>query len=123
MKEETPEKHRENADLDRFDGPLAAPAHHRLVYEDERVRIVEFRVPPGDFVPVHTHRYATLNYVVAHSDFVSYDADGRPKFDSRTGPSAIREGEVFRLAPYPPLHAVENVGDSELHGLSVEFKD
>ena len=111
------------AELAALDGVEAAPDHHRLVYEDERVRIVELRVAAGERVPVHTHRYATINYVVAHSDFVSYDAEGRRKFDSRTDPTEIREGAVFRLPPFPPLHAVENVGEREIRGLSVELKD
>ena len=106
-----------------LDGVVAAPDHHRVVYEDERVRLVELRVPPGDLVPVHTHRWPTINYVLGWSDFQSYDAEGRLKLDSRTDASEIREGAVFRLPALPPPHAVKNVGDRLLLGISVELKD
>ena len=108
---------------DRFDGPVAAPEHHKVVFENERVRIMEFRVPPGDLVPAHTHRWATINYVVSLSDFLSYDADGNLKLDSRSGQFGGKEGEVFCLPPFPPLHSVENIGEGEIRGLSIELKD
>lgn len=106
-----------------LDGPVAAPEHHKVIFENERVRVVELRVKPGDTIPVHTHRWATVNYVVNHSDFLSYDADGNLKHDSREAQSEIKEGAAFFLPSFPPLHSVENIGDSELRGVSVELKN
>ena len=83
------------------------------------MRVVELRVKPGEYVPVHTHRWATVNYVISLGDFLSYDADGNLKFDSRTGPADLREGAVFCLPPYPPPHSVKNIGASEMHGIAV----
>jgi hypothetical protein len=57
------------------------------------------------------------------SDFVSCDADGRVKLDTRTGAGGFEPGHVFCLPAFPPLHDVENVGDRMLRGLSVELKD
>src|SRR5215203_6659464 len=105
----SPKKNKsERIDADGFDGPVAAPEHHKVIFENERVRIMEFKVPPGDVVPAHTHRWATINYVVSLSDFLSYDADGNLKLDSRSGQFGAKEGEVFCLPPFPPLHSVEN---------------
>jgi quercetin dioxygenase-like cupin family protein len=105
-----------------LDAPLAAPEHHRVIFENERVRVMELKVDPGEVVPVHTHRWTSVNYVVKHSDFLSFDADGNVKLDSRTDNSEIKEGAVFCLPPYPPPHSVENIGTSKLHGISVELK-
>ena len=106
-----------------FDGPVAAPEHHKVVFEDERVRIMEFKVKPGETVPAHTHRWATINYIFRLSDFLSYDADGNLKLDSRIAQFGTKEGEVFCLPPFPPLHSVENIGNNEMHGISIELKD
>jgi hypothetical protein len=106
-----------------FDGPIAAPEHHKVIFENEQVRIMEFRVQPGETVPVHTHRWSTINYVLSLSDFLSYDADGNLKLDSRTGNFGTEEGEVFCLPPFPPLHSVVNIGTGEMRGISVELKD
>ena len=123
MKNEHQENNINHLDMERFDAPLAAPEQHKVVFENERMRIIEFKVKPGEFVPVHTHRWASVNYVLRLSDFLSYDADGNLKLYSRTGGFGGREGEAFCLPPFPPLHAVENIGEREMHGISVELKD
>ncbi|HEY8563748.1 MAG TPA: hypothetical protein VIL74_25440 [Pyrinomonadaceae bacterium] len=105
-----------------LDAVVAAPAQHRVVFENERIRIVEFKVRPGEFVPVHTHRWASVNYVLKLGDFLSYDVAGNLKLDSRTGNTAIKQGGVFELPPFPPPHAVRNIGDAEMHAISVELK-
>jgi hypothetical protein len=35
---------------------IAAPRPHKRMFENERARILD-RVPPGETVPVHTHRW------------------------------------------------------------------
>jgi quercetin dioxygenase-like cupin family protein len=109
--------------LDSLDGVIAAPEHHRIIFENDRMRVTELRVKPGDRVPVHTHRWASVNYVLKLGDFISYDAEGNVKFDSRGGESEINQGAVFCLPPFPPPHSVENIGAVEMHGISVELKD
>jgi quercetin dioxygenase-like cupin family protein len=116
-------KKTETLNLESLDGVIAAPDHHRVIFEDERVRVVELRVKPGETVPVHTHRWTTINYVVSHSDFLSRDADGNIKLDSRDGQNEIKEGAVFCLPPFPALHSVENVGAHELRGITFELKN
>ncbi len=106
-----------------LDAAIAAPEHHKIVFENERVRVTDFRVKPGEIVPAHTHRWASVNYVLSLSDFLSYDGDGNLKLDSRTGKSDIKQGAVFCLPPFPPPHSVENIGESEIHAVSVELKD
>lgn len=106
-----------------LDGVIAAPEHHKVIFENERVRVVELKIKPGETVPVHTHRWATVNYVVNPSDFLSCDAEGNIKLDSRTGQTDIKKGGVFYLPPYPAPHSVVNVGTSEMHGIAVELKD
>ena len=36
---------------DSLDALVAAPRHHKLLFENERVRVLEVRIPPGDLVP------------------------------------------------------------------------
>lgn len=123
MKNENKEENTPPVYPEECDGPIAAPDHHKVVFEDERVRITELRVKPGETVPVHTHRWPTINYVIKLSDFCSYDADGTLKLDSRIGNFQGKEGEAFCLPSFPPLHSVKNVGTIEMHAISVEVKD
>jgi quercetin dioxygenase-like cupin family protein len=116
MKDENRENQTNQKHLESYDAVRAAPEHHKIIFEDERVRIMNFRVKPGEFVPLHTHRWASLNYVVSLSDFLSYDVDGNLKLDSRTGQFAGKEGEIFSLPAFPALHSVKNVGETKCTG-------
>jgi quercetin dioxygenase-like cupin family protein len=39
----------------RMDGPLAAPANHKVVFENDNIRIISVEVAPGASEPYHTH--------------------------------------------------------------------
>ena len=81
--------------------------------------MLDTRIPVGDTVPVHTHRWPGVYYTVRFSHFIRRDGDGNVLFDSRTV-----EGErpmAAWLECLPP-HSVQNVGDAEIHLVSVELK-
>jgi predicted metal-dependent enzyme (double-stranded beta helix superfamily) len=39
------------------------------LFEDDRVRVLDGRVAPGSTVPVHTHRWGGVVYILATSEF------------------------------------------------------
>jgi hypothetical protein len=106
---------------DELDALRAAGEFHRLIFENERVRVLEVRIGPGKKVPVHTHRWPSVVYTQSWSDFVRRDGEGNVTFDSRRagGQSAMPEAQW--LGPLPP-HSVENVGTQEIRLFSVELK-
>jgi hypothetical protein len=104
-----------------LDALIAAPQYHRLLLENESVRVLDATIPPGHTVPVHTHRWPSVSYVLSWSDFVRRDEAGRIIADSRTmAPPA--PNTTLWLEPMPP-HSLENVGQSELRVISVELKN
>ena len=107
---------------DSLDAIVAAPEHHEVLLENERVRVLDSRIKPGDTVPVHTHRWASVLYILGTSDFIRYDPEGNAVFDSRTKESSIEAGTVTWSAPLS-AHSVENVGDNEIRVISIELKD
>ena len=40
-----------------LDALIAAPKQHRLLLENDRVRVLDTEIAPGDRTPVHTHRW------------------------------------------------------------------
>lgn len=107
---------------DSLDAVVAAPKHHRLLFENDRVRVLEVRIPPGDTVPVHTHRWPAAIYVARQSDFLRHDGEGNLLFDSRTVGSAPKEPVAQWTPPLPP-HSIENIGDTEILLISTEVKE
>jgi len=101
---------------------IAAPDFHTVLFEDDRVRVLDGRVPSGATVPVHTHRWGGVLYILASSDFVRRDPDGNVLADTRILKSTPILGTAVWGAPLTP-HSLENVGSEEFRTLTVEMKD
>jgi hypothetical protein len=104
---------------DPLDALVAAPEHHRLIFENAQVRVLDTRIAPGDRTPVHTHRWPAVHYVVSWSDFVRRDAAGAVLADTRG--KVPPPPEALWGEPLPP-HSLENVGETPIHIISTELK-
>ncbi len=101
-----------------LDALVAAPKHHRLLLENDRIRVLDTEIAPGERTPLHTHRWPAVHYIVSWSDFVRRDADDATLVDTRgREPSS---GALWGL-PLGP-HSLENVGSSPIRVISVEIK-
>jgi len=107
---------------DSLDALVAAPAHHQLLLEDQRVRVLHTCIPAGDVVPLHTHRWGGVAYLQSWSHFIRRDEDGQILFDSRQAGDPPKSPCAQWLQPLPP-HTVENLGPSEISILIIELKD
>jgi hypothetical protein len=107
---------------DDLDAMTAAPGFHTVLFEDDRVRVLDGRVPPGATVPVHTHRWGGVLYILGSSDFVRRDPDGNVLADTRALKSTPITGTAVWGAPLTP-HSLENVGNEEFRTLTVELKN
>jgi hypothetical protein len=105
---------------DSLDALVAAPRHHKLVLDNDRVRVLATRIPAGDLVPVHTHRWPAVYYTIAGGDFIRYDGEGNVLLDTRIHPHP--PGQPARFIESLPPHSIENVGTSVIHLISVEVK-
>jgi hypothetical protein len=104
-----------------LDALSAAPRHHTLLLETDRVRVLETRIPPGEFVPLHTHCWPSVLYVLSWSDFIRRDGSGAVLLDSRTAGRGRSPPSVVWSEALPP-HSLENVGAAEIRVISVELK-
>lgn len=107
---------------DDLDALRAAPEHHTLLMENERVRVLETHIPPGEVTAVHTHRWPSVYYILSWSDFVRYDDQGKILVDTRKLDSGSTPPNTLWSEPLPP-HSLENAGESEIRLISVELKD
>lgn len=104
-----------------LDALRAAPDQHRLVLENDLVRVLDTRIAPGERTPVHTHRWPAAHHVMSWSDFVRRDDSGVVLLDTRASGVAAARGDVLWGEALGP-HTLENVGDQPLHILSIEIK-
>jgi hypothetical protein len=106
---------------DELDALVAAPEHHTLLLENERVRVLETRILAGETTAIHTHRWPNVQYVVSSSDFVRRDGKGSVLLDTRSADLRPEARATLWSEPLPP-HSIENVGDTDLRVIMVELK-
>ena len=108
--------------VDQLEAMTAAPDHHEILLENERARVLDTRVAPGERTPIHAHAWPAALYVISWSDFVRRDARGAVMVDSRDWEKQPAVGESIWIPPLPP-HSIENVGTAELRLIAVELKN
>lgn len=96
-----------------LDAMTAAPDHHRVLLENDRVRVLDTRLASGDTTPVHEHAWPAVLHVLSWSDFVRIDREGNVVLDSRATGMNPQPGTISWSQPLTP-HAVRNLGAHEL---------
>jgi len=96
------------------DALQAAPDVYKLLMENDRVRVLDVRVKPGEKTIMHSHPDRVV-YVL--SDHIL-------KFTSEEGESKeleLKAGQVLWIEA--GAHTTENTGMTEAHNLAVELKE
>ncbi len=90
------------------------------LFENERVKVWDFVLEPGDTFAMHTHRRDHLIVVVEGGDLVVRYADGRTQAYSPQ-PGDLHYGRVDGGAA--DTHDACNVGTTRYRNLIVELKE
>ena len=90
-----------------------SPQLYKVRFENDRVRVLEYRLPPGQKEAMHTHP-ARVVYELSDSTIRMTGSDGK------TVENAGKAGEVFWGDA--TSHAVENLGAADVRALAVELK-
>ena len=106
---------------DELDALVSAPEHHKLLMENDFVRVIDTLIPPGGLTNIHTHKWPASLYVISWSDFIRYDAKGNVIVDSRNFSKTPLPSSAIWSEALPP-HALKNVGENDIHIISVEIK-
>ena len=96
------------------DSVRVAPKNVKVLLENNRVRVLEVRIKPGEKIPMHSHP--------AHLTYALSDVKG--EYTSPDGKSTIGEAKTSSVFWSEPVtHSSVNVGNTEIHALVVELKD
>lgn len=95
--------------------PVAAyPDNYRVLFEDERVRVLDFTLARGASEAFHRH---PPNVAVFLGEF-------KIRFQLPDGKTALREARTGDVgySSEPVIHSPTNIGDTDAHGILIEFK-
>lgn len=86
----------------------------KVLFENERVRVLEVRTPTGGVIGEHTHSSPYLVYPFSAS---------RLRFNRLDGTAQEVQLEAGQVQWFPAeAHTVENTGQTEDHALVIEIK-
>ena len=96
------------------DSARVAPKNVKVLLENNRVRVLEVRIKPGEKIPMHSHP--------AHITYALSDAKGQ--YTAPDGSSTVSEAKTNSVFWSEPVtHSSVNVGNTEIHAIVVELKD
>jgi hypothetical protein len=104
-----------------LDALTASPQHHKLLFENDFVRVIDACIPAGEETAVHTHQWPASLYIISWSDFIRYDAEGNVMLDSRKLSKQFLPSTAMWSEPLLP-HILKNIGDKDLKVICVEIK-
>ena len=108
----------------KLDGVKVAPETHKVIFENEHVRVLEVTIPPHSKEPVHTHCLPSTLYIERIGDMIVGAPDGKILFDSRQMKESEKQRAPFVLwTPAEPPHSDENPDDSPIKIIQIEHKD
>ena len=97
-----------------------APSHpigSRVLYEDDRLRVWELEVEPGDTFPQHHHMLDYVTVALDEGHLEVLDADGSIVRNHRK----VGDIQVTRVGQ-GQIHALRNVGTTRYRNRIIEFK-
>ena len=107
-----------------LDAVAAAPNSHRVLLEDDKIRVLRVEVAPGVTEPVHDHRWPSVMYFEQPQPitYITYKLiNGKPVETERFDAPAFAKSKTLRGEP-EGLHAVKNRGSAPFVAIRIEFK-
>ena len=96
--------------------PIEQEPAHRLVLQNEYVRVFEVWLPPGDTTLWHVHLHDGVSVRLSAATIEDLPKDGHAKT------FRMRRGDVaYGATPAALTHQVRNVGDTTFHNVYIEL--
>ncbi|MET0281522.1 MAG: hypothetical protein ABW278_10425 [Steroidobacteraceae bacterium] len=107
---------------DELDAVRAAPESHKVIFENEHVRVLEVMVAPHSKEPIHAHCWPSTVYIQQMGNIIDRNAQGEIIGDTTKLP---QKPPVPFAAWGPPEgpHSVENLDELPLKMIRVEQKN
>jgi hypothetical protein len=113
-----------------YDSAKAAPQNHKLLYEDDKLRLFEVMIRPGEREPMNGQPYPAVNFyddpLPDAAQVVDRQLDPKSALNGQgaahgTAPPGMQYPTCETLAPLAP-HQVTNHASFPIHYYQLEFK-
>lgn len=105
------------------DAMQASTKNHRVLFENDEVRILEVTIKPQEKEDFHTHKWKSVFIVDSLADMRYYGPKGEIQYERKAPPPDVFCTSVTWKEP-EGLHAIENLSHTQaIHGIRIEIKN
>jgi beta-alanine degradation protein BauB len=102
-----------------------------VVFEDEKIKVWEFVLAPGEETPIHTHEYEYIFYVLEGTTLQVFDVNKKDLGNLDLTPGdvvalylendelVLRDDPSYRI---PATHSAKNIGTTPYREMLIETK-
>ena len=90
-----------------------SPQYYKVLVDNPEVRVLEYRLKPGEKEPMHSHSRGFVYYLADAKFKVSFPGGKSEESELKAGEAHWRDAVT---------HAAENIGNTEAHAIAVELK-
>lgn len=109
-----------------YDAVVAAPDNHKVVFENERVRVLDVTIRPGEKEPFHEHPMPSVMNIITGAPLRITEAT-KQNGNLVTGKTIEVGKDNFQppplWMPLQGLHSAENVGSVTFRAYRIELKE
>lgn len=103
-----------------LDGVIVAPENHKVIYEDDLIRVVSVSNTPGATEKPHHHRFPSVFVIDRLTKFRDFNGATHEEIPAWRPENPVLP--IIRRLPPQPLHYVQNMDTKPFHGTRIEFK-
>lgn len=104
------------------DAVISAKKNHKVLLENDSVRVLEVTILPSEIEAVHHHQWPSVLYIMEAGDFIDRDGEGNVILDTRKLSSPLKFPLTMWKSPEAP-HSVENLSKTKaIRLVRVEIK-
>ena len=108
-------------ELKTFEPIIAAGEYHSVVLENDRIRVLQVEIMPGETVPFHQHGMPSIFVTLEPASLLFRDMSGKAiRVVERSSFSELPQVEWRETPPAP--RSVENVDTVSMRALRIELK-
>jgi hypothetical protein len=107
---------------------------NKIVFENEKIRVWDFKLEPGEVTPLHKHENSYMWYAIKGADLDCKDENGDDLGIIKVPTSGVfnikhEDGVLevlsddYKGATMPATHTAKNISDETYHEILVEFKE
>lgn len=107
-----------------LDAVAAAPGNHKVLLENEHVRVLQVEVRPGETEAVHEHRWPSVLHIQSAQPAIdiSYEVKDGQLVEVSRRPLPAGNPPPAIWVPRQGPHAVKNLGTAPFRLLRIELK-